>query len=290
MLRFEGHFKTDDGRELFFQTWTPDPKDKKSPKKIGTLIVTHGQAEHSEPYHRLAEGMGKYGWETYAWDMRGNGRSPGKRGFIDNFATYSKDLGQFLRQIETQPEIFKTPIFLLGHSMGGLVTLRTWLDQKMFPCSGLILSSPFLGLKFKVPDYKVAIAHLSARFFPRLTLSNDLADDMVTSDEAVIEEIKKDPYRHGKISAAVFLGALDAIETVQQRVHEYHLPIVMQLGGRDEIVDIQVCKKFFNDLPSQKKYLMTYENSKHEIFNDIERDTVFSDLHTTLLKIKDTQC
>ena len=76
--RFEGHFKGSESNELFYQTWTPE-------KVRGLFVITHGLAEHSECYHPLAKMLSDDGWLVYAWDLRGHGRSEGKRGYIKNF-------------------------------------------------------------------------------------------------------------------------------------------------------------------------------------------------------------
>src|SRR5687768_7132721 len=134
--RFEGQFQGSDQTELFFQTWVPD-------KVRGIFLITHGLAEHSECYHNLARILVEDGWQVFAWDMRGHGRSEGKRGFVKHLSYYIDDLEIFYNQVAKQ--VPGQNIVMFGHSMGGLITLR-YLQSKRVNHSALVLSSPALGL------------------------------------------------------------------------------------------------------------------------------------------------
>ncbi|NJL25741.1 MAG: alpha/beta hydrolase [Calothrix sp. SM1_5_4] len=113
--RYEGHFKGHDHTDLFFQTWTPE-------RVRGICLITHGLAEHSECYHALASRLSDDGWLVYAWDMRGHGRSEGKRGYVRHVSAFVDDLECFYHLARKRhPGV--APV-LLGHSLGGLVTIR----------------------------------------------------------------------------------------------------------------------------------------------------------------------
>src|ERR1700712_660798 len=98
MQRFEGHFSGFDDTELFFQTWS-----KEEPAQ-GTIIISHGLAEHSECYHPLAKVLAENGWYVIGWDLRGHGRSEGKRGYVKDFGEYQKDLEVFIRLTRKDPK------------------------------------------------------------------------------------------------------------------------------------------------------------------------------------------
>ena len=123
--------------------------DVEKPK--GCIIITHGLGEHSECYQRLVEGLASLNMNIHGWDLRGHGRSEGKRGVIYDFLNFCEDLKIFLKYIQDQHPI--SPIFLLGHSMGGLICNRTLLslDQPL-KIDGLILSSPLCALAIHVPS------------------------------------------------------------------------------------------------------------------------------------------
>src|SRR5262245_59323457 len=118
LQRHEGHFSGQDNTELFFQTWSKDEPAQ------GTVIITHGLAEHSECYNLLAKTLAENNWYVLAWDMRGHGRSDGKRGFAKDFSYYMNDLESFIRLVRSMKSVPQTPFVLFGHSMGGLVTIQ----------------------------------------------------------------------------------------------------------------------------------------------------------------------
>src|SRR3954468_19070625 len=111
----EGRFTGAGGTELFFQSWLPD----RAPAAV--LVNLHGLGDHSGLYPSLAEFFPSRGVALYAFDLRGNGRSPGQRAYVGNWREYRGDLHAFLSRVdEWEPGV---PIFLLGNSLGGLVVL-----------------------------------------------------------------------------------------------------------------------------------------------------------------------
>jgi len=112
LKRHEGTFAGFEDAELFYQTWTvPDPK--------GTVLITHGLAEHSDCYHPLAKQLAQEKWNVWGWDLRGHGRSEGKRGCVRDFADFMKDLGAFVHFYRLQSDLPSTQkLILFGHSLG----------------------------------------------------------------------------------------------------------------------------------------------------------------------------
>ena len=89
----------------------------KKPK--GIVIITHGIALHALYYRRIAEGLNKGGYSVLLYDVRGHGKSQGKRGDIDSYKTFVKDLHDIVSEVKKETQL---PLFLLGHSMGGVIT------------------------------------------------------------------------------------------------------------------------------------------------------------------------
>lgn len=273
MTRTEGSFEGHDGAELFYQTWmAPEPR--------GTLVVTHGINEHSESYDRFfAKNMAPRGFNIIGWDLRGHGRSHGKRGYIDRFQTYSEDLQAFIRYLESEGKL-SLPYSLVSHSMGGLITLKYLIDHGPKGAASLALSSPLLGVALAVPPMKDFAARVLFRFAPTTTLYNEIRYEDLTRDPTMLGTYKKDPLRHEKISPTLYLGMMEMITTVKAQGGKVKLPTLMQLAGREKIVSRPDAELFFETLGSNQKRLIVYEESYHEIFNDLDRERVFSDLET----------
>jgi alpha-beta hydrolase superfamily lysophospholipase len=270
LTRFEGSFLAFDQIELFFQTWIDS-----APR--GTIVITHGLSEHSECYHALAKSLAAEGWQVFAWDLRGHGRSDGKRGLARNLSEFEQDLDIFVNKIvRTERKSTTGPLILFGHSMGGLITLRALVSG--LHADALVLSSPALGLSVKVPAIKHKIAIYANKWAPTLTLYNEIKYTDLTRDGEMIKLYQKDNLRHDKISPGIFLSMLESFDLITGQAEKIKLPVLMQLAGEDRIVSSEASRAFFEKLPGKKNHLEIYPESYHETYNDLDRDRVISDL------------
>lgn len=266
--RFEGHFRGSDQNDLFFQTWTPE-------KVRGTFIITHGLAEHSECYHPLAHILADDGWQVFGWDMRGHGRSEGKRGFVRDIKSFVEDYACFVRVVKKQSPDF-TPV-LFGHSLGGLVTIRH-VEQENPQIAALALSSPCLGLSMPVPKHKELLAKFAVNWMPQLTMFNEIKYTDLTHDPEMLKSYAKDSLRHDKISPGLFLTMVENFPKAVEGASEISLPVLMQLAGEDRLVSTAASRALYDRLPGKKNQLIVYPESFHEIFNDLDRDKAAADL------------
>lgn len=269
--RLEGTFWGYQDAELYYQVWRPKTS-------VGTVLVTHGIAEHSDCYQKLAEDLAAAGRTVFVWDLRGHGRSEGKRGYVNRFQNFSDDLEACIRFIKSQEFSHNLPLVLFGHSMGGLITLKTFINHSPVGIACLALSSPALGLSLAVPQLKVKAARFLAEWAPKVTLYNEINFDVLVRDENLVREYKADPLRHDRISPRLFLGMTEAMTEVMSAAANIHIPIIMQVAGHEKVVSTPQCEKFFAELGSKKKKLYIYANSYHEIFNDLDRNEVVRDL------------
>jgi alpha-beta hydrolase superfamily lysophospholipase len=285
--RLEGTFWGYQDVELYYQLWRPVAQPNENPTQVqGTLLVTHGIAEHSDCYQRFAEDMAAKGWLVFVWDLRGHGRSEGKRGYVNRFQDFSNDLDAAIRYVKAQVMPKDKPLILFGHSMGGLITLQTVLIHSPSQIAALVLSSPALGLSLTVPPLKEKAARFLSDWLPKLTLYNEINFDDLIRDENLVREYKADPLRHDKISPRLFLGMVDAFTEVNKMAADIHLPVLMQLAGREKVVSTPVAEKFFDQLSSKKKEVYIYADSYHEIYNDLDRNDVLNDLVRFLESLK----
>lgn len=271
--RSEGFFKGYQDIRLFYQVWS-------QAKARGSIIITHGQGEHSESYHRLVDAFKDDAWTFYGWDLRGHGRSDGKRGFAASFDDYLRDMDFFVDKVLQDPARPSGPVLLLCHSMGGLIQLKkiiqepTWLER----ISGQACSAPLLEVALPVPAFKSMGASLLNTLYPQITMFNEVRNEMVTRDPDVIREMEQDPLRHDRISPGVFLGFLESFPFVAQNAAKIRLPTLFQLPEEDPVVSTPAAEKVFEHISSARKELKIYPGSKHEIFNDLDRQKVYADL------------
>ena len=269
--RSETFFHAFDGSKLFLQKWSTE-------KSVGTIFVTHGQAEHSDCYHRLINGFANTGWNFIAWDLRGHGRSDGLRGYANDFRDYVSDYHLFLETALRLPEVQSKPVVLLAHSMGGLVQTCALLEKPEVlenkNIKAQVLSSPLFGLSVAVPAWKDISSSIVQKLVPKLTLSNEVKNEDLTRDEVVIRECELDTYRHGRISSGVYLGFKREFPIVLAHASEIKLPTYLHISDQDPVVSSEAALKFFDAIDSQNKGLKIVENAKHELYNDIVRTEV----------------
>lgn len=264
--RFEGYFKGFDQTELFYQTWTPD-------KTSGTFLITHGLSEHSDCYNHVAKELAEDGWKVIGWDMRGHGRSEGKRGYVKSLSNYIDDLHCLLSHVVREREHF----VMFGHSMGGLVTTR-YIQLKQPQLDALCLSSPAMGLAMKVPKIKEALARFAVNWVPTLTMYNEIKYEDLTRDEEMLKSHYSDNLRHDKISPGLFLSMVENFALALEHTGEIAVPVLMQLSGEDRLVSIDASRDFFEKLPGKDNQLHVYPDSLHEVFNDRDRMKAIADL------------
>ena len=256
----------------------------------GVVVIVHGYCEHRGRYRHVAEHLNRSGYHVLVGDLRGHGGSEGERGFVWRFSDYSDDITAFLReaaQVFTDKdkeggggEPAQRPI-LLGHSMGGLVAMQFALANPK-ALRALVLSSPFLGLKLRVPGWKRAMAQLASLLRPKLRLPNELPPSGLSHDEAVCRAYATDPLVTHDATARWFTETLSAQADTLARAGQVKVPTLMLHAGDDHIVDSEVSKAVFSRIGATDKSMTFYPGLYHEIFNELEKDRVLGDLTTWL--------
>lgn len=272
---YEGYFPGYLDVPLFFQSW-------EHPQAESTLLITHGIGEHSGSYFRLVEALADVPITIIGWDLRGHGRSEGRRGFVEHFNEFTEDMFCLLKQIDR-----KKPLITLGHSMGGLIQLKTLIDHPELGPKAQILSSPMLGFGTEVPLHKHYFALAANRVANTLTVRNELKPQNLSRDPDVQKSYDGDHLRHDRVSSGIYLGFLNATEYVLSRAEKIMLPSYFQVAGKDVVVDAEKTQTLYNKISSPHKKMYFYPDSAHEVYNDINRDEVFADFKEILGKISD---
>lgn len=272
LSRAETYFKGHENAKLFLQTW-------QHPQAKGSILITHGQAEHSECYLRLVEGLSKHlPLNFIAWDLRGHGKSEGRRGYAADFDHYVLDYNIFVEECLKFDFVKNKPLLTLGHSMGGLIQSCALAHKNESVFTAQILSSPLFGLSIPVPSWKETAATVLHQLLPQVTIGNEIKFDTLTRDLDVIREYEKDVYRHNKISSGVFFGIKREVEKIKTLTDDLTLPVYMSISDDDPIISTKDALNFFNQLKSEIKVLKVVNEGKHELYNDICREEVFQSL------------
>ena len=229
----------------------------------GLLIVAHGLGEHGGCYTHVAEVLGpSLDLDVLAFDFRGHGRSPGRRGSLQRFDELADDLRGALAWAEARmPD---RPRVLLGHSYGGLVAMSTLAADGDAGLAGLVLSNPALKLAGRVPRHKLLAAAFLRRYAPTLTLGTGIREEGMTRDPSMLALRASDTLRHSRICASIFYGMAETADRVASTADLIRLPTLMILGEADPLIDPSRSRTVFGQLGSPDKTLRIYPGMLHE--------------------------
>jgi len=278
MQHTEGQFSARDGLELYYQAWLPAPKEHGEPKAV--FAVVHGYGEHSGRYLNPVSYFVPRGLAFYAYDLRGHGKSPGQRGHVNRFEEYLADTDAFLKLVRQLNPGRK--LFLLGHSVGGLIAAAFAESYPTSELSGLIMSSAFLQMKMKVPGWKMTLARTLSNLLPTFTMANDLGADLLSHDPAVAAAYIADPLNHYVTTARWGMEIFAAQARTLDRAGEVKLPTLVIYAGDDQIADPEGSALFFERLKATDKTTHRYDGYYHEIFNEVGKETVFKEMENWL--------
>jgi alpha-beta hydrolase superfamily lysophospholipase len=261
----QGFISSADGTRLAYTGW-PVPAANQ------TLAVVHGLGEHSGRYERLARGMARFQIATYAIDLRGHGKSDGRRGHIDSWAQWTGDAANFVKHVEAQASGEVVP---LGHSFGGVVMLSTVLAGKLPKAKRFVLSSPALKLKVEVPAWKAGLAKVLSKVAPKLTMSNEVDPGTVSRIPEIVEAYRTDPLVHSKISSRLYGEWQSAAAEGLDRAGEIEIPFLILAGTADRLIDPIGSRELNARAPAMSELHML-EGRYHEPFNDLGSDEAFA--------------
>jgi alpha-beta hydrolase superfamily lysophospholipase len=266
----EGWWETSDGVRLYAQWWKPTGPTK------AILCLVHGGCEHSGRYAHLADRLASSGYLVATIDLRGHGRSSGRRVFIRSFDEYLTDVRSLLSQASERAP--GRPVFLLGHSLGGLIATLFVIAERP-GIVGLVLSGPFLEIGEGISKPAIKLARIMGWLFPRLNISKALDTTAVSRNPDVVNAYAKDPLvHHGGIPLGTGVEVMKAIATKNARMAEIRVPLLVFHGTADRLAAVDGSKQLYSRASSADKTLRLCEGLFHEVFNEPERDTLLDEL------------
>jgi len=232
-------------------------------------VLVHGFGEHSGRYHDLTEFLCDRGFSVHAFDLRGHGQSSGLAGHIDRFADYEDDL-----RLAVASAGESGPLFLIGHSLGGLITLR-YLAGRPPDISGAVISAPLLGFAVRIPKLKLAIGRASGLIAPKMRMANEIDPAHLSRDPEVGRAYAEDPLVRRVVSARWFSEATLAMKSMQTAAARIQVPVLILHGTEDKLAAVDATRAVFDRIGSRDKELKVYPGFYLELFNEPEKQEVF---------------
>ncbi|MFD2656976.1 alpha/beta hydrolase [Gracilibacillus thailandensis] len=262
------YIQSKDGINLFYQTWTPS-----HPKAV--IIIVHGAGEHSGRYQPITAQCVNHEIAVVAPDLRGFGQSDGARGHINTFQEYIDDLHTLVEWVSAQFQ--HMPIFLFGHSLGGLIVIR-YSQIYAYETNGVILSSPALALRFELPSFSKKILAVASSVLPNLSIRPNKWERIfraITSLEPYLpkkKELKKDPLMTSQYTPRwLFELIQNGVDAIAEAAL-FQFPVLFVYDQKDPIIHPRFIQDFFHSVSIPDKHFVTFNDGFHHPLQAHYRD------------------
>lgn len=278
LRRSETPFCTAAGQWLLLRAWLPVPRRATEPAASEphcAVLLVHGLAEHSGRYERVASWLAARGCAVYAHDQRGHGRSAGERCHVVRFSEYLDDLEAVLARVRgAHPEL---PIFLLGHSMGGLV-VSAFLCEREPALAGAIATGAALAISARLTGPKLIAARVLRWVLPRLRVPIGIDPDGLSRDAEVVRAYTEDPLVERRLSLSLAVELALCAQRTRSRGHQIGVPLLLLHGEEDPICSPLGSAELHAGVASQGSRMRSYPRLRHEILNELEGPSVLQDI------------
>jgi acylglycerol lipase len=267
-------FKTSDGLTLYTEYSLPqgDPK--------AVVLLVHGYAEHCGRYGHVIQRLVDAGYAVYTLDHRGHGKSEGTRAYIDTMDQFIDDLKLYFDRVKAAQAAFAKPTkrFVLGHSMGALLGLA-FTERYQSEIDGLVISGAPVNADANVSPIMIALGNLLTRVAPKLPLLPMDKPGILCSDPEVENAFGADPLNYTapmRVRLGVELNRM--ARGVRDRLTDLRLPILILHGGDDIMVNPSGSQLTYDSVKSADKTLKFYPGMRHEIMNEIGKESVLNEI------------
>ncbi|MBX2814934.1 MAG: lysophospholipase [Saprospiraceae bacterium] len=246
------------------------------------VLMIHGFAEHMGRYEKLGSYLATRGIAAYGIDLRGHGRSGGTRAFVKSFDEYVEDIDAAMSHVRDLHS--DTPIFMLGHSNGGLALTHYLQERGSDHVQGAIFSAAALAIDPDLSPLLRRLTPLIGSLIPHLKAVR-LDSSLISRDPEVVQKYDSDPlvYRDG-IKAGYAAAVLKTIRKVNQRLPSLLTPMLVMHGSKDKIADPIGSRRLAEEVASKDVTFKVMEGCFHEILNDPGKEARFELLTEWLLE------
>lgn len=245
-----------DGTRLRLAHWGDGERD---------VLALHGLAEHAGRYEHVGAAFAAAGFTFTLLELRGHGHSGGKRGYVDRWSDYSAD-------VRAAADTLRPGWAMFAHSMGGLVALDA-VRGGVSP-TRLGLSNPLLGLRVKLPAWKIWAAKGLSRLIPSLPMANEIIPSTLSRDPEVGKAYAADPLVF-KVGTPRWYTEMVATMAAVNAHPSWPGTIAMFVGDADEVNDPVRNQEFARQ---HSTLLTVYPGFRHELVNEIGKEQVIADM------------
>jgi acylglycerol lipase len=267
----EDRVTSSDGHELFIRSWRPETNAR------AVVAIVPGFNSHSGYYGWVADRLTANGFAVYAVDLRGRGRSEGERFYVEKFADYVRDAVSLVHLAKSREP--GRPLFMLGHSAGGVVACIYTLEYPT-ELAGLICES--FAHEVPAPDFALAVFKGLSHVAPHAHILH-LKNEQFSRDPNVVKAMNEDPLiAHETQPTQTLAEMVRADERLKQEFPLITLPVLILHGTADQATKPSGSQRFYDMAGSTDKTLKLYNGHYHDLLNDVGRETVMADIMSWL--------
>ena len=261
------HWLDGSGGRIFIRHWEPGGEPR------ANLVLCHGLNAHGGQYVRAATEFASRGFAVTTLDLRGRGKSEGERFYVDTIDDYVSDLSQAIEFGRSRhPEL---PVYLLGHSAGGLTSVSYALDHQD-RIAGLI--SEDFAFRVFAPNFALKLLEGASHFVPHAHVLTLKMEDF-SRDAEWVATLKADPMTLDEVQPVSTVAALArAAERLEREFGRITLPVLIMHGTADRVTRPDGSEQFYREAGSDDKTLKLYEGHYHDLLNDVGREQVIDDI------------
>jgi acylglycerol lipase len=267
----EGSFEGIGGLKIFTRAWRPAGRVR------GAVVIVHGFNSHGGYYLWVAEQLATSGLAVHALDLRGRGRSDGERFYVQKFGDYVTDLATLVTMVKArEPGL---PVFLLGHSAGGVVACLYALDHAG-DIAGLVCES--FAHEVPAPEFALAVLKGLSHVAPHAHVLK-LKNEDFSRDPKVVAAMNADPLIAHEVQPTQTVAEMvRADERLKKEFAKITQPVLILHGTADKATKPSGSQHFFDKAGSKDKTLKLYDGHYHDLLNDVGKEEVMADIKSWL--------
>ncbi len=255
------------GIKIFFRSWHPDGKAR------GVVVIVPGFNAHSGYYAWAAAQLTGEALAAYAVDLRGRGKSDGERFYVEKFQDYVDDVSALVNRAKSREA--GLPVYLLGHSAGGVVSCLYALENQS-QLAGLICES--FAFQVPAPDFALAVFKGLSHVAPHAHVLH-LKNEDFSRDPNIVRAMNDDPLIANETQPMETLAEMvRADERLEKEFPRIKLPVLILHGTSDKAAKPSGSQLFYDTVGSTDKTLKFYEGGYHDLLNDTDKQRVMSDV------------
>lgn len=251
------------GLKLFSRYWAP----KHTHSLRGLVFLSHGHGEHlggPNGYIQLANLLASHGFLVFGHDHLGHGRSDGKRVYIESIDEFVDDVFKHCYAIRKRHQ--GLPLFLYGHSMGGMIAIKSVLRKPRF-FQGLVLEDALIiAPREQTTPFAELLVNVISAVLPEYQLGEEISETQLTRERKVQVQIRDDMLRWKEAFKVIMLRAwIRCLEYNIQRLYKVDLPLLILYGEDDELTEFDGSDLLYKESRSVDKSLRVYPGAKHHL-------------------------